>query len=327
MTDCFDNSTTLREYCTPDIPFSGIYLNDIGLSMRQVEDIITGDYNTVRSLVEATVRIAAREVAAEVYGRFSKQITAKSLIETGAVGMNATTPTIVPTTGGEVGIKIELDNSANFMNLELKAVSLYLDFSGNVPVFIKDLDTGVTLDTITITAVAGEVVSVNVSELYRSVKKPLRLFVGYDATGIDSYKTTIRQSTCCGNYGRNTDYTHMRGWNNTDQSTTQTTSGVGITYSLSCDQLAWMCQYSHLLSLPIAHKVAAEIYRRGLMVSPATRSNNTTNTNADLMASNFEWHSARYNEIFTGVIRTIHLPVDSVCYSCKSPVYHRISLP
>lgn len=327
MTDCFDSVVTLREYCTPETPFSGIYLNDIGLSKKQIEDIITGDYATVRSLVEATIRIAAQEVASEVYGRFSNTVTAKSLIETGVTGYPASTPTIVTTTGDEVGIKLELHNTANFMNVELKAVSLYLDHTGNVPLLIKDLDTGVTLDTITVAAVAGTIVSVNANKLYRSVKKPLRLFIGYDSTAIDSYKTTTRTSNCCGNYGRNTDYTHIHGWNNTDSANLQTTSGVGITYSLACDQFAWMCQYSQLLALPIAYKVAAEIYRRGLMVSPATRSNNSTNTNTDLMASNLEWHLSKYNQTMDGIIKTIHVPVNSVCYSCKPVVHHKIVLP
>jgi hypothetical protein len=327
MTDCFDSVVTLREYCTPETPFSGIYLNDIGLSKRQIEDIITGDFDTVRSLVEATIRIAAREVAQDVYGRFSNTVTAKSLIETGTTGFNASTPTIVTTTGDVVGIKIDLDNTANFMNVEVKSVSLYLNHSGAVPVLIRDLDTGTLLDTISITAVAGQVVTVNVNKLYRSGKKPLRLFIGYNAAGINSYKTTTRTSNCCGNYGRNTDYTHIHGWNYTDSANLQTTSGVGLTYSLSCDQFAWMCTFSQLLALPIAHKVAAEIYRRGLMVSPATRSNNTTNTNADLMTSNLEWHLGKYSQQMDSIIKTIHVPTNTVCYSCKPVVQHRISLP
>lgn len=328
MINCFDDVVSLREYCEPTTPFSGTYLNDIGLGKKQIEDIITGDYATVRSLVEATIRQSAQEMAMLIHSQVANTVTVKSGIESGTVGFPASEgPTLVTTTGDEVGVKVELENAANFMAIEIKEVTLWCDFSGAVDLLVYDLHTGILLDTIPVTAVAGTPVSVYFNKRYLSEKKPRSLFIGYDSTAINSYKTTTRQSQCCGNYGRHTSYTHFTGWNRTLSTATQTTNGLTVIYSLSCDPYSWMCAYSQMMSLPIAHLVAGEIYRRGLMVSPTVRSNNSTNTNADLMKANMEWHMMKHNEMTSSLMKLIHIPSSSVCYSCKSPVRHAIVLP
>ncbi len=166
-----------------------------------------------------------------------------------------------------------------------------------------------------------------VNKLYASSKRPRTLFIGYNSTGIAPYRTIARESVCCGNYGRSTPYTHIHGWNYTTGQSVQHTSGLGLQYSLACDQYGWLCPFSRTLSLPLAYKVAAEIYRRGLMVSPSVRSNNTTNTNSDLMTANMNWHLMKYQETFGNIIKSVHLPTSSVCYQCDSPVRHAIVLP
>ena len=327
MTDCFDSIVTLREYCTPETPFSGTYLNDIGLNKKQIEDIITGDYANVRSLVEQTITIEAKAMAAEVYGYFSKAIKPKSLIENGHTGYPAKTKELLTASGDVVGIKIDLKNSANFMDIEVKQLSLYLGYTGNVTVQFIDLDTDEVLDSVVIATTSGDVIEQTVNRLFKSSKRPRTLFIGYDSTGIAPYRTIARESVCCGNFGRSTPYTHIHGWNYTTGQSVQHTSGLGLIYSLACDQFGWLCPYSRILSLPLAYKVAAEIYRRGLMVSPSVRSNNTTNTNTDLMSANMNWHLSKYQETFSNIIRSVHLPNTSVCYQCDSPVRHAIILP
>ena len=327
MTDCFDSIVTLREYCTPETPFSGTYLNDIGLSKKQIEDIITGDFATVRSLVEATIRTEAKAMASEVYGYFAKSIKPKSLIENGNTGYPAKTKELLTASGDVVGVKIDLKNTANFMNIEVKSLSLFLGYTGNVTIQFIDLDTDEVLDSVVIATTSGDVIEQTVNKLYASSKRPRTLFIGYNSTGIAPYRTIARESVCCGNYGRSTPYTHIHGWNYTTGQSVQHTSGLGLQYSLACDQYGWLCPFSRTLSLPLAYKVAAEIYRRGLMVSPSVRSNNTTNTNSDLMTANMNWHLMKYQETFGNIIKSVHLPTSSVCYQCDSPVRHAIVLP
>jgi len=231
------------------------------------------------------------------------------------------------------GLKLTLHNGANYLNLELSALSLFLDFTGDVDVFVYDLDQGFLLDTITITCIAGQKTELYPHRVYRSSYQPLNLFVGYDANGIDSYKTLTRSSVCCGSYGRNTQYLKSHGSTvtgdviNQNVSSINDTAGLGVRYSIWCDPYQWMCTYAQMLSLPIAYKAASEIYRRGLMVSPNTRTNNSTTVNADLLKSNFEFHDSKYRESMDRLLKNIHLPTNEACFSCNPVTRHAISLP
>lgn len=333
MNACFDNIVSLREYCTEETSVSDIYLNDIGLNKDQIEQLITGDYATVKSLVENTISMSIKEITAEIYGHFSNRIQTASAIESGIVGVPPSSSYTTVTGGDYRGIYLSLKNGANYLNFELAAVSLFLDHSGVVNVLVYDLDQNKLLETIPVTAVAGQIVEVYPNSIYESGMKSLNLWIGYDATAIDSYKTLTRSSVCCGNYGRKTTYLQANGTSLTGDFITanleylQDTAGVGVRYSIWCDSYAWMCTYARLLALPIAYKTASELYRRGLMVSPNTRTNNSTTTNTDLLTANFNWHESKYRESMDRILKNIHLPSTSVCFQCKSPVTNAIILP
>lgn len=329
---CFDNLVSLREYCTAVVPTSGIYLNDLGLSRSLVEDIITGDYATVKSLVDATISSAMRDVVALVNGKFSSRIKTHSAIESGVVGVPDGSNEVVAG-GGYRGIQAHLYNSGNYLNFQLASLSLHLDFSGSVDVLIYDLNTNTLLDTIPVTAIAGQVVNVYPQKVYSSHLKNLNLWIGYESTGIDSYKTVTRSTVCCGNFGRKTEYLSASGQSvsgdfiSSNLTSLTTTSGISINYSIWCDSEGWLCSYARLIATPVAHKGASEIYRRGMMVSPLTRTNNTTITNPELMKANFEWHIGNYEAGMKMLLNTVHLPNNTACFQCESRVSHKIILP
>jgi len=219
------------------------------------------------------------------------------------------------------------------LNFQVASLGLHVDFSGDVDVLVYDLNTNTLLDTITITAVAGQVVTVYPQKVYSSHYKNLNLWIGYDSTGIDSYKTVTRSTVCCGNFGRKTEYLASSGQSVTGDfissnlTSLTTTSGISVNYSIWCDSEAWLCSYARLIATPVAHKVCAEIYRRGKMISPLTRTNNSTTTNADLMKENMEWHDYKYTEGMNLLMSTVHLPNNNACFVCDSRVNHKIILP
>lgn len=329
---CFDNIVSLREYCTGVVPSSGIYLNDLGLSKELVEDIITGDYGTVKSLIDATINASIQDVVAMVNGKFSGRVKTHSAIETGVVGVPDGSNEIIAG-GGYRGIQAHLYNSGNYLNFQLASLGLHLDFSGNVDVLVYDLNTNTLLDTIPVTAIAGQVVMVYPQKVYSSHYKNLNLWIGYNSTGKDSYKTVTRSTVCCGNFGRKTEYLSSSGqavsgdFISSNLTSLTTTSGISINYSIWCDSEAWLCSYARLIATPVAHKVASEIYRRGMMVSPLTRSNNSTITNQELMKSNFEWHIGNYEAGIKMLLKTVHLPNNNACFQCESRVTNKIILP
>ncbi len=329
---CFDNLVTLREYCAEDAPLSDVYLNDIGLNQSLIEDILTGDYQTVRGMVNSTINASVKEIAATIGGHFRGEIKTHSAIEQGVIGVPSGTNTVI-TGSGFRGVKLSLHNSNSYIAFALSGVSLHLNYTGNVNVLVYDLNTNELLDTIAVDALPGQTVKVFPNKKYTSYYNRLNLWIGYDSDGINSFETLSRSSVCCGNYGRKTEYLQATpmavtgAFIDANLTALTTTSGIGIDYSIWCDLEAWLCTYSRMLAMPIAHKTAAEIFRRGLMVSPTTRTNNSTTVNSDLLKMNYDYHMASYLDGIKAAIEAIHLPTNNACFVCHSRVTNRIILP
>ena len=328
---CFDQIIGLKELCTGYTPSSGIYLNDIGVSLDLVNSVITKEYTGPSDFVASKIDHAINEVKNEVYGYFAKDIKTRSVIDNGRIGYVNPNMTVV-TGGGNRGIELSVYNNANYFSLEIAGIELFTDFTGTIPVKIYDVDQALLLDTVNVTSVAGEISSAFPHLKYQSNRKYLNLWIGYNATGINSYKTTTHKGQCCGVYHLTNSYVRAKGATATsyiESGLTQITdtAGMSINYSLVCDPYGWMCNFAQLLSLPIAYKVAADIYRTALMVTPGVRSNNSTTVNSEMMKANFEWHEMQYREKLNNILKRVYLPTDSICFQCEQPSSNAIILP
>lgn len=329
---CFDNIVSLKELCDPVTPFSGVYLNDVGVSKSLFEDVITKDYESIQDFVDSLIRQATREVSTTVYNHFSAKVLSRSFVENARTGYTHKDYETVAGSG-YMGIEMTIPNRANYFRFELSSLSLHLTTSGSVDLLVYDLDQDKLLDTIPITSVAGEIVTVYPHTIYTSPKKSLNLWIGYDATGLSSIKTTVSSAQCCGNYYQTRTYTTSRGASVSgtftigNLSTLSHSAGISLTYSLSCDGEGWLCDYAYTLGLPVAYKVASELFRIGYMVSPNNRKNNSTILNADLLKENHAWHELKYRETMDALLKRIHLPNDSLCFECYSPVNFATAIP
>lgn len=328
---CFDNLVALKELCTSVTPVSGIYLNDVSVDLNLVSSVITKSDGTNQEFIDAKINLAIEQIRNEVYSQFSNKIKATSLTDNARVGY--TLPNMVTVAGGGYrGITFEIPNNANFFQLELASLDLHVNFTGTVNVLVYDLDQNLLLETIPVEAVAGQIITVYPHKVFKSNKKCLNLWIGYLSTGISSYKTVTHKGQCCGNYCLNTRYTKARGTVATSfiesgQTGIQDTAGISFTYSISCDPYGWICSYARLFSLPIAYKVASDVYRQGVLQTPQTRSNNSTTVNAELMERNYNFYESKYQESMKRVLSGIKLPCDNVCFECKSLARTTLTLP
>ena len=328
---CFDNLIGLKELCTGYTPTSGVYLNDIGVTLSLIESVITKEYSGPTEFVQAKIDHAINEVKNEVYGFFANDIKTKTLIDNGRVGYVNPNMTIV-LGGGWRGIKFSVYNNANYFNLEIGSIELFTDHNGTIDVKVYDLDQALLLDTVTLTTLPDTIATAFPHLSYTSNKKSLNLLFAYNSTGINSYKTTTHKGQCCGVYSLTNSYVRATGVSSSSfidsgQTTLQDTAGMSINYSLSCDPYGWMCNFSKLLALPIAYKVASDIYRTALMVTPGVRSNNSTTVNSEMMQANFMFHEKKYVDSMNKIISRISLPNESSCFSCNSPSKNAIILP
>lgn len=330
---CFDSVVTLKELCTEETPFSGIYLNDVGITKSFIESVITSDYANTEAFVTSKVTHAINVIKNAVHGRYGNKINSSSLIHNHRLGFTQNNLSVQ--SGGDwKGIQMTLNNFSNFINLELSEISLHVNTNGTVPVHIYDLFQNKLIETIPVTAVSGKIATVYPHKVIQSDGKPLNLFIGYEATGITSNTTYVRENQCCGITSCTTSFMTAKGVTNATGSFTEEdmtaiahTAGISLVYSLSCSLSAWMCSYAQVFALPIAYKTAAEMYAHAILNAVNSRSSNNTNLNVELMKEAYIRYEDLYKEQIESLLHNMHVPTDNVCFQCKSPARTAIVLP
>ena len=93
------------------------------------------------------------------------------------------------------GILFDLNSERSYLDLYISEINFFSEYTGDVELKFIDLITGQILATKTISAVANEIITILPNISFASKKRRLKLFVGYDTTGITSYKTVLRNSS------------------------------------------------------------------------------------------------------------------------------------
>lgn len=334
---CFDDVLALKELCDETTPFSGIYLNDIGITKSFINDIITSDYqeageDAISTFVNSKTRHAIRVVKGAIHSKFGGLINSTSLIVDHRLGYTQNDMTAVA--GGDFrGIQMTLNNYTNHVNATISSISLQVNTTGNVDILVYDLFQDKLIETIPITAVSGEIVTVYPHLIIESYGRPLNLAFVYDATGITSVQTYVRDGQCCGITSCTTSFMTAKGVTNssgvfTNQNMTQInhTAGLSITYSLNCDMYSWMCDYAQVLALPIAYKAASEIYLHGIQTF-FQRSSNNSNLNVEQMKETQGFYELQFREQLDSILHNMAVPKETACFQCKTPARTAVVLP
>lgn len=330
---CFDDVVALKELCDEVTPFSGIYLNDIGITKSFIESVITKDYSSVQDFVDSKISISTSIIKNAIHSKYGGLINSTSLITDHRLGYTQNNMTL-QTGSGWMGIQKTLNNYSNYINMNLSEASLHVDINGAVNILIYDLYQNKLIHSFPITAVAGEIVTVYPHKVIESSGRPLNLFIGYNADGINSYTTYIRDGQCCGITSCTNSFLSAKGVTNASGHFVNEgnvginhTAGLSVVYSLNCDAYAWMCSYARVLALPIAYKAASEMYKHGILNAVNGRSSNNTNLNVDVMQKAQAEYEFMYREQMDSLLTNMNVPNDSVCFQCKTPAKVAIVLP
>lgn len=320
---CFDNIIGLKELCTTTAPKSGLYLNDIGGSLSLIESVAGKDASGPTDYLNGKINYAVLAIKQELASLAGDKIKTRTVLNDGRIGYPMPNKTVVAGSASYRGIYLTIPANAYYFIFQLARIDLFTDFTGTVTVEVYDLDQEKLVGTTDIETIAGEISTGYTDIAITSDAKDMNLFIGYDSTGINSYKTVTHKAQCCGNNVYRGAHVMARGavassFLKQGMTTIADTAGMSIGYSLSCDSEGWMCNFSRQLALAIAHKTMSEIYRSAVMVAPQQRTNNSTTVQADINVSNYEYHDAKYREALGITLKNINLPCGSVCYECKS---------
>lgn len=318
--DCLTQLVGFDDCTTGTEPYK---LNQF-VSKTQLEELLSDSYATVDEWVTATKTFAAQRLTTDVLSKMDSAIQVESLLENNTAG-RFNDGKKVTTAPDYAGIYIRFYDWRSYVKLNLNKISFYGNYTGDVVVKVVDLLNGQELATTTIAAKADKVVTKTVSISVPLSMRETDLGIVYDATDIESYKTTISYNGCssCPNSGSISRYSHFSGMNVTssfllsDKSSRNDTAGLSVEYSFVCDQSQWVCSIQGSLGLAMLYKTLYELFHSSLNTGSQFSNQQTTNYEANVeRMTSFEYN---YGLELDKVLKNSRVP-DNICFRCSPKV-------
>lgn len=334
--ECFDDVIALRGACTTITPTSGLYLDQFGVGLNEINQYIGSEYAKGEDLYEDKKQFAVDLIANLILTALHPKLKGASLITSHRVGHF--TDSLDSVTGNGTynmgGINITIKNTASYVSLMLAEISIHLNYTGEVNLSLFDLRQNKLLQTFQIQSVAGEVATIYPQYVIESPRMERDLILIRDTTGKPSYRTNISSAGCASCYPINRNgivsassaminggvqmiRSNMQGADNT--------AGISVVYSLGCNHRAWLCSISNLLAVPLGYKIAAEIVDYG-MNNSTERISTAKLVDRDVMEKRKTEYEFKFREALDNVMKNIRY-TDNVCFECNRSVANVISLP
>lgn len=332
LMDCFSGLIGLRG-SLDESANTQVYLDDVGITKDLLADI-NYTHSDMNELLADKLDFASRTVASKVKIAKAHELKAIDLIESSRVGyMALNRDTVAAKTGYYAGSKIEISSDREYVKVYVSGISLFAQNTGNVSVLIVDLQTGQTLDTITINATSGQESYVDVDKEYKASKRNLSLGFIYDSE-FTSYKTTVLEQGCstCGGYEKSVSrYVTASGIKIADGSdyiranTTSVadTSGLSVSYSLQCDYDQWICRNKNHLLLSVLYATGHQIAMYGLN---SDRQNASTLELRNTLTNIKDFCEDNMNSQLNSALSAMIIPANNFCFKCKQKSRHVTSL-
>lgn len=322
---CFDNIISIRGACDETTPTSGWYLDDIDLYRTEIEQFIQKPWNDADSFVNAKIATAVKSVTDVLYIEYQHRYLSNTILKGARLGYPQENLQIQTGSSNLRGITIELCNESSFVDFYISEMSLFLDTAGVKNIVVYDLIENKLLDTLPVTTVAGNQVTIYPHKTYKSNRKKLQLFIGYDSTGSNSYLTAFSSEGCfsCGTNGYKNAWITVNGAEFTSAENKimsnvtgiSHTSGLSINYSINCNHTDWLCANVGQLAMPILYRTAADIMNYG--IDTTQRFNSRTNLDVQELKNKRDFYDAKYHETLRSVLGRMSLPQDRVCFLCN----------
>ena len=341
MNECFDNLIAVRGGCTETtLQTGGFFINQIGITLKELNDIISSDYETGEDLLDDKISFAADVIKQDIYTHFSPKFKVNSILEGQRIGYYSDNLTLVngiaatslgiQITIGETGFTNSIFNSQNnssYLDFFVSDIILFTDYTGNVVVNIYDLIQNKLLDTITIAGVANEMVTTTINKVYKSNRKKMDLIFVYDSTGINAISSTVNGSgTCtscgttfinCNQFVRASGIKVLTASNKIKSNITGVSNvgGLSINYSLQCNHTDFLCTFANLMALPMLYKVGIELMEYSLLNSD--RENSETIIDVEKNKERLKLFYGKFDEAMNNLLKNIKLPNDRHCFECE----------
>lgn len=333
---CFDNLVLLQG-CGEELSTSGLYSDNIDIDKDFIDEIRTRKYLSAQDFFNKKFAFSLKTTIDKAATFMQDKYRIATLLDNYRAGQFQDNLVMIAGDGNLKGINFDLCNSDSYLDFYLSEISLQTDHTGDIDVFVYDLLQDKLLDTLTVSCVANEINTIYPQKIYKSTRKKLNLFIGYDSTGVSSNTTHLKKgcTTCGGSFSMNNGFEKVSGAkiDPADQKTKQNldligeTGGMSIVHSLSCNHENWMCSFAKLIAAPALYQYGQDVMDFALTVSPNDRVNTSVTLNADLIRERKNIYKGLFNEKFSTLLDNMKTPSDSKCFHCKEILREAIILP
>lgn len=334
--ECFDDVIALRGACTAITPTSGLYLDQFGVNLNEINQYIGSEYAKGEDLYEDKKAFSIDLIANIILTALHPKLKGASLIDSHRIGYF--NDSLVSVSGDATynsgGINIRINNTGSYVQMMIAEISVHLNYTGEVNLYLADLRQNKILQSFQIQSVAGEYGTIYPQYKIESPRQITDLFLFRDTNSKPSYRTNVNDTDCVSCYPTNRNGMvsataammnggvpiirgNMQGANNT--------AGISVVYSLSCNHRSWLCSFSNLLAVPLGYKIAAEIVDYG-MNNSTQRINTAKIVDRDVMDKRKAEYEFKFRESLDNVLKNIRY-TDNVCFECNKSVANIIALP
>lgn len=318
MSECLENMVGLVNCTDGSEPFK---LNQIGYSVDQLQQLMDDSYATVSEFFEACRSIAVEQVITDMLTHMPSSAKGTTGLETGNIGFESETREVITQTGWK-GIKIDFYNNSDYLKFVISRVRLYADFTGDKDIKVYNLNTGQEVASVTVSAVAGQIVEVNTDIEVPSGRANLRLFVGYDTAGDSAYKVQTTQNGCrscrgsrTSAYVLNSAATISAPFTAASVSSANDTGGLMIDYNVECDNRSYLCQVRGHLGMPILYKTAMQVLEYG--ARSGGQFSEQKMMNAENNEARYIQAQEKYESELSKALKHMRMPVGR-CFYCDT---------
>src|SRR3990167_5414484 len=262
--ECFDDIIGLRGSCDTPTSNSGLWIDDIGIDLAELDSVINKSQIDSVDFFEKKRDFAIKQIINLIHTHYSDKYKTNTVLRSGRIGYGKENQEAVAASATLKGIEIELCNEDSFVDVFISSISLQVNTNGVVNVLVYDLFQNKLLDTIPITAVSGQTVTVYPNKTYKSVRKELDIIFVYDATNFTSVKTTVTQGGCktCGDGGSMVNLNNYLSTRSISVPSASAkiessltgiadTGGLSLMYSIQCNYEEWLCTISNSIALSV----------------------------------------------------------------------------
>lgn len=322
--------------CGAPAPLSNLYLNSLpGISLEEMAKITNADQQTFLGLWDDVQTLALKQLETDTIAQFKKRYKIKTVSQTVDLLRRIDKEEGITAAAAEYrGFTVELvfkNNSkivsSAFQVISIQTLSFYTSSAiSDASIKIFDLATGDVLDTFTIasTVVGWNLVQVN--KRYAAY----RIFIGYNATSVDSVKQDITgdmnplSSWCTAVYGLGSCSAMVHGAKTSSIATSVTDDDIttgdnifGLTgiFSVQCRYDALACNNKDVFTLPLWYLLGSSLMMFRLNTNRLNRYTTVDKKQAEELKAFFD---SEYKTAHATALDGIDLNLSDSCLECHA---------